>query len=428
MINIELQYIKMSKRKAMNLIIKRLELLINGGRYDFEEHPYVNIGQYFKTLTRDLTKIYDFIFYAFYKEDFNLDEKFSRLNKFLDGVEKEINWSEFFLVKYELDSLLQTNAISDDILNMSSEDRQYLIVTYNINCYIEAYLLKSHKRVITGVDMGTNTLKYRPLGIAYFDLINLTYKTEDELNLIRRVYKTMFDFMTFTLSDETEDVVSASVNDKIDDTLRAYRNECVLVDIINQTQEDVFPMPDLYFEEEALKSCTVFKPVNTQLQDREFVNSNGALILIHDEDSEIKSVLCKDILLLDKLPCVVMSYVNKEGKQDTAILPIEFDSLIVSRCTESVEAMMYFYGIDDSNLKLEIVSKQYWKYRFEGYKVSKDTLTKRYFQEQDKEIKIHKARLGNASDESLALANKWGIKLKEGETVVRTHIRHYGKK
>ena len=153
--------------------------------------------------------------------------------------------------------------------------------------------------------------------------------------------------------------------------------------------------------------------------------------------SDISMILVKEYLLWDEFPviCASIAYVN--GYSYSVMIPLSIDKQVQFEGGEENVLLTSFLEVDDVLVPVkdayDVVSPYYWKYKDRPRSKlptvqEMKTIFGKQFSEKTIEIYMHKAKLGNPSPEAQELAKKLCIKLEPGETLVRTHTRHYGKK
>lgn len=173
-----------------------------------------------------------------------------------------------------------------------------------------------------------------------------------------------------------------------------------------------------------------------ELRDRKFLIPNkGVIIKITDEESEIESIYLNEVIIGD-LMFIAGCVRYKDGEENNLSLPLNIAKRIpiFCRCAEEVmDYILVFYKINkdnDLNMKYEVISPYYWKYREYNYESNSeresrmsgdDNLTKKpvYISSYIRNI------TGNPSDSAKQLAKKMCINLKENQTIVTGHMRNY---
>ena len=173
---------------------------------------------------------------------------------------------------------------------------------------------------------------------------------------------------------------------------------------------------------------------------------NGVLLLVAN-DKVIESILVKEVFKFDCNHIVTVTR-YKDGKELINVIALKEKGLLkearywiyrkesVNIKQATMSYVMHFLlntkgSVDDKEieLKYEVISPTYWKYRDRGYKSENDTTDhKGVVIKREFEIEIApflRKIKGTASSEAQALAKKLGIILENGYTIVKPHTRHY---
>ena len=173
------------------------------------------------------------------------------------------------------------------------------------------------------------------------------------------------------------------------------------------------------------------------LRDRKFLIPNkGVIIKITDDKSEIESIYLNEVIIRD-LMFIVGCVRYRDGEENNISFPLNIAKKIPMFCRDARTVMDYilaFYKIEyrenDLNMKYEVISPYYWKYKEHNYESNSekessisedDNLTKKpvYISSYIRNI------TGNPSDSAKQLAKKMCINLKENQTIVTGHMRNY---
>lgn len=169
---------------------------------------------------------------------------------------------------------------------------------------------------------------------------------------------------------------------------------------------------------------------------------NGVVLLIEDNPS-IEAILLKEIydesLEINNL-IIITKYKNNTECMNGITLTKKSENvewIKVSKneddAATTLEYIIDFFGIEDKkeSIKYDIISPNYWKYRNKGYKTSGDkvdlsgVVIKREYEIEIAPF-IRKIQ-GEPSKEAIKIANRLGVVLEKGNTIVRPHTRTYNK-
>ena len=184
--------------------------------------------------------------------------------------------------------------------------------------------------------------------------------------------------------------------------------------------------------------------INAFIYRKVLLPKSGVLLLVQDNDI-IESILLKEVFKYDCNHIVAITRF-KNGKELANIFTLNKKPGTKVHYLEHVEegSSDSYYAIDyimnflltakssvdkDKQLKYEVISPTYWKYRDRGYKSENDTTNSRgVVVKREFEIEIApflRKIKGTASSDAQVLAKKLGIVLENGHTIVKPHTRHY---
>lgn len=213
----------------------------------------------------------------------------------------------------------------------------------------------------------------------------------------------------------------------------------------DENSKELFNMPTTIFQDRKFiasgtgTTLKMLKAINVKISG---IGNNRAkpkdrVSYISKNVSDV--LLVKDILLWDREPLIIMSIFDREySKEYTEVYTIKYNNRVIdySLFDEEFLTLLIYYSIDIDCVINDMIAKKIYKeyqaeyWRFRQYDKPPDRKNfNKYLKEnnidRDVEIYLHKAKLGEASRSARELAKKMCIKLDEGETLVRTHIRHY---
>lgn len=405
-------FVSVSENKAVNSIIKRIRNLIQGKQNSYgNDSIYIDIEE-LKSFDKDIMRICEFIYARCLK-----DEDVNNIRKEISKALKNynMNYKNFYTSKFILSNVLLTSSISETLLNISQDEMISLSIIYRTMCIVEIILCKTSKRIITGVDIENNKLKYVSTGNLLFDNINDKYITEETM----RVYIKEFEKMCFSLTtkfpelDMTEIMMRA--NDKIDEVISSFYQTRIMLDILG-----VQGIVNFDKRMECLNSLVCSKVTRNDWNNKKIVCENPVSLVYKDG---VRIIKVQDFNINNNYPCIVISYVDRKGREDTHVVPINMDIAVYTEDIDVVEKIVKFY-CKETNVdnKVGIYGEDIWKDRFSS-SIEKKV---REYKKQVVPIYMHKAKMGNPSEEALALAKKWNITLEPGETLVKSHLRRYG--
>lgn len=404
---------KYTENKAVNFTIKKIimDCDFQSNLYDMDNIIIENV-QYLENIPKDIVKVFEFVYY---KIQLNKNKDVDEIRKILQKELKKIdfNYANFYISMMKLQHIFQVCAISEFVLNISSTDMFALALFYRCLCVIEMTLCKTSKRVIIGVDKDANKLKYISDNTLVFDKTNTKFITED----IVKVFLRELPILTTALVEDVNDAIARArafdrANDKIDEAISCYRITRIILDMLGI---DLVVNKEHRFRN--VSNANYTRIPNRLFKDRKFICEEP--VVLHYDTGNIRTIRLQDIIIGDNYPCLILSYITADGTEDTQILPTAFDSVLYIYEPEIMKKVIDFYVGQAETDDVRILGGDAWKERY-------NTKSLRTYKSAVVPIKMHKAKMGNPSQQALELAKKWNWKLEPGETIVRSHFRRYG--
>ena len=410
----ELCFEKITENKALHIIIKRIKRQSQDKKQLYgSDCIYTNING-LKDFNKEILKLCDFVYYNCLLEEDVVDIRKKLVTKLRNY---KISYKDFYITKFRLSNILLNASVSEDLLFVEPEDMYTFSLVYQAMCVLEIIFCKTSKRVITGIDAENNKLKYLPDNNLYFDRINSKFVTSKIKDVYFHEFEKMFNILSLRFPELDESELVMRANDKVDELLTSYSEVKILLDLFN-IKGDV----SLEKRINCLNTTVCSKIDKSYWEDKQIVCEKPVVLKYKDG---IKIVKVQDINIDENYPCVVLSYVDNDGVEDTHIIPITMDMAVFTGELDMIDRLMKFYCKDENeNDKSIMYSEDLWKDRF-----STDLDKKaRNYKRQVVPIFMHKAKMGKPSKSALDLARKWNIELKPGETLVKSHLRRYGEK
>lgn len=401
---------KCSRQKAINLSLNYLQnvkeafmQLNKGEAYLFSS--LIDNG----VLTKELSLITDYLYYNIKVENFDIPNFGKKIYKMISS--KDVNLEDLYKSKFCVSNILRAIGLDEELLDVSALEVRALTILYCSLNIIELIKCKTDKRIITGLQDGK--LKYLTDNNLAFNCVNVRYTTMLEENTFSKYIRNISDRLR--LKYPHLDIVEALAlaNDKVDECLQGITIDNIILSILD-VKASVNRETRIKSVE---KGIAVKVPVEVW-ENRDFVCEEPEVIYF-DSSSNIKLMRILDTGLADNVPITIISYILKDGTEDTVILPNKQSSVIYSHESELTENLIDFYS--GKTEKMSLFTDNVWSFRnnkdFEG--------KAREYKKKSTYVRWHRAKMGNPSEEKLKEAKKRGIKLKEGETWVRGHVRHY---
>lgn len=430
-----------TKTKYYKTAISNLKGLIT--RMENEETDNLANEQYlFKNVDalgdmgKSLEKVMDLIYYTVKDnslEEINIPDLITKVKTIID-----FDYSEIIVIDYKVKMVLQYMCTEEEeTAEYNSDQFIFVKITNMLIDIIKQMMFTENDRVVKGFNLTTGKVKYllektRVLDIAGICINYRTFSAVSAINTIatqtaENIYGMKgTDICVDQINELNKDIIEANLSVDI------LNNMNMVTDLINQ-QEDSLSYPLNTLEDNLIipDSDKAQAVVGSRYfeQRKLITSSKGNLLLNLDEDSLLESLLIKDTMLLDKHAFIMVVYRMRNGKEKSLAIPLGCSFVVNDETCTVFQMLGDFYQIEkDSSLKYEVLSPYYWKYRNRKYKSLGDSIAKGKIDREYKatEIYIHKSKLGKPSNNAKVLAKKWHIKLEEGETLVRTHIRHYG--
>lgn len=183
-------------------------------------------------------------------------------------------------------------------------------------------------------------------------------------------------------------------------------------------------------------------PLDIFFHRKVLMPKSGVMLLLQDDDC-IEAILLKEIFKFEVNHFVIITRF-KDGTELVNSIPLvksKLNRAIYMFYKEennfnSLNYVTHFFTgtakyTPDKELKYEVISPQYWKYRNRGYKSDNDEINlKGMVVKREFEIEIApfiRKINGEASKEAKDLADKLGLILEKGYTIVKPHTRTYNK-
>ena len=405
------QFMKLTFKKALNQMIKRLKATEDLRESMYGEAPvlFENISA-IPAIDKRIVRLYEYIYF-----NIKLEQDIVKIAKKLaDSISQfELDTKEFYLFKFEVFKLLQASSIAEFLTGMTEEEITRVSLLYFIGAIVELIKYRSDKRIIIGVDVGQNTVKYISNTELYLDLANSKFVTAIEKDAYIESLPMMANSLAVSFPNLSESEAIALANDKIDECLNDMRQNRIILDLLGKKGNI-----DLATRIHSTETGICLKSLDILWKSRSFICEDEAVI--YYKEGKIRTIKLHDVMLKENYPCLIITYITDDNIEDTVIIPTKLNSVIHCAYVELLDKIdRFFNGEGDAIL----VGKDFWNHRFDK---DKEGLLRKY-KDQVKVIKMHKAMLGNPSAEVLAYAKEWGIELKPGQTLVKKHIRRYGK-
>lgn len=402
------QFIKCSRVKALNIQIKRTKYAIDYRKsLLFDTIPVFSDIPSIGNISRDMSILLDYLYLTI-----DGAEDVSKINKkLMETINKfEINAEEFYILKYKASKLLQISAASNELLSLDMEEITRVSIIYFCFQLIEFIKYKTNKRLIIGAK--GNDVKYIPNERLLLDNVNSKFVTEEDISIfIKNLNK-----LTMALKEKhgmpIQEAVS-SANDKIDELFNGIRHDRIILDICG---EDVRISPKSRFHTLETGSYTILR--KEEIENRNLIAEE--FITVHYTEGYVRTMRVKDIDIDSDYHCILVNYVTQDGDEDTQILPTMMHNILYEVNMDLRDKLVELL---EGKTKGQIVSNDFWQVRLNK---DRDKLVRQY-QRKIITVHMHRAKMGNPSKEALALAKKYHVKLKTGETIVKTHPREYGK-
>lgn len=434
---------KLTYKQAINNITKKLYAVINGRKYDTVFKFSVKLKHLF-TLPKDVEALFDLMYYTLL-EDEEVDKMPSDISKYskvlVDRIKKaKFSLENYFTFKYEFDLVVLSRSCSNEFYPFDAETGSFISMLYSFCCLIELVTMRTDKREVIGVDLEKNTIKYKSKGNVLFDTTTSVFKTEDEIKRsdahirITAINYGQTNHTVVVGEKEIFDIV-----DKVDDTYRTVKDTTIMMDMVSQKTGVKFADCSREMAEAMLQSNrSIIAEADTLRKRKHMTSAKGNLVIIDTEKSKyksrVKSLLIKDIIVGNE-PFIAVSYTLIDGHEGSLLFPLKFRAVMPSDLLECLISVCDFYGVSLEHVCTDLFTYEnlpsyYWDYRKNGFISDEDTVKngKVYRKYKEVQIGVHTAKMGNPSQEALELAKKYAIELKPGETIVRPHVRHYGKK
>lgn len=400
---------KCKKNKALNEIIKYcitvkfgILSLINEEDYSFKNLPIGNV------LTRDIEKVIDLMYYGTdnLTEDVSVFTK--RLIKVIDNL--NIKYKDLYLAMYSINNILKSLSLNEELLDISESDIRGLTFVYDVLFFIEIVLCKTDKRIITG--LRDDSIKYLNDSSLVFHHVNLRYITKDEAKVFETLGATLFNSMTKTFPNLTDTECYALSNDKVDECLHQMTLDKIMLSLL-----DYPATVNKELRLESLSKGLASKVPTSLWHNRDFICDEPEVIYVGDKSDKVKLIKVYDTNLREDIPVTVVSYALKDGREDTTLFMNDVVNIMYSDNFEIIELIKDFYSSKNTiALNLEA-----WMHRHQ--KDFEDKI--RTYKKTQTFVRWHRAMMGNPSPEKVKEAKRRGIILKEGQTWVKGHIRHY---
>lgn len=392
-----------------------------------------------------LTKV---ILFLKYRETSNYRDKIKMIKELSKGVtldmlllyEKyiidELNFLADHSTNHNKTNILTAFKYSDSI----DEDifRAHLLLFKNTALILKCVLFNYHKRELMFVEDGKPKYKIVPIKNIY--TFDYEFKIGADINPNELV-----SLLKLLEKDKNEIIYSVTPN-VAGAILCAYFKENLIHDDYNK-----YLLDKTYHEKVSnrisrfLDSNSFMLSSNFIMKRKVLIPKNGVIILVENEESPIQSILLseKEMLGYNNLYFITR---YKDGTEviNSIILNTEFtyNATVYGNVIEfdnnyfnTLSYLLDFLGINpqtkDKLLKYNVISPRYWKYRHNGYVSNNDKVDSRGVvikREFEIEIAPFLRRInGEPSTEAITLANKLGVILEKGYTIVKPHTRTYNK-
>ena len=239
-----------------------------------------------------------------------------------------------------------------------------------------------------------------------------------------------------------------ALNEIIDNEISSY--SCIVTDTINFVYDEYTKLilGEKYLEYISNRVSNLidvtFQSVTLDvfLHRKVLMPKSGILLLVKN-DKGIESILLKEVYKFNTNHFVAITK-YKDGKEISNVFTLNeecfthniywvYKKEIEFRTIDYIIHFLDSMDIDEEfdDMKYEVISPTYWKYRNRGYKSENDkTDYKGVVIKREFEIEIApfiRKIDGVASNEAKSLAKKLGVILEDGHTIVKPHIRHYNK-
>lgn len=389
-------------------------------------------------MSKSLEKVMDLIYYTIKDnslEEINISDLVTRAKTIID-----FDYSEIIVIDYKVKMVLQYMCTEEEeTAEYNSDQFIFVKITNMLIDLIKQMMFTENDRVVKGFNLATGKVKHLLEKTRVLDIagICVNYRTQNTVNAISTI-ATQTSESVYGIKGTEINV--KQINELNDDILRAnlavdiFNDMNMVTDLINQQEEALsYPLNSLDDNLIIPDSDNAQAVVGSRYfeQRKLITSSKGNLLLNLDESSSLESLLIKDTMLLDKYAFIMVVYRMRSGKEKSIAIPLGCSFVVNDETCTIFQMLGDFYQIEkNANLNYEVLSPYYWKYRNKKYRSLGDSLVKGKLDREYKatEIYIHKSKLGKPSDSAKTLAKKWHITLEEGETLVQTHIRHYGVK
>lgn len=410
-------FIKASKQKICNQIIKKMRLLCANDYID-ESIKYRNVVKEL-IIPKDIEKVIEFIIYNA-TEDKTLDvTKVSKIiNKQIEKI--DFNLVDYFKVLFIKDNLLLRETFLQSELGKFESSINIMLVHYSME-YINVVKFRQDKRRLIGVDIANNKVKYATDNM-YFDTHMSVMRCQEDVDIINKYKK--YVLMQYEIADKTNSNIDEtdtvgqllSVYDRLDDSVRTFRSTVIMADILTQISRIEFSRPNIDRCKECLKLNAAIKNDTELLTNRKRLTASRGTLIKNDNIS----VLFKEVAF-DDYVFIIGEYTLKDTNiSNTIIIPIS-EQIIIQDTNIEALYLMYDYYTNKTD-KLSILPVEYWKDRKKNYEGHEKD---RHYFEREIEPFIRKAN--NASEHAKELAKKYQMNLPEGYTLVDKFTRRYNK-
>lgn len=406
-----------------------------------DENVFNTLGVY-----TDVPILSKTILFLKYKETKSYKDKI----KMIKTIAGDITIAE--LLFHEKIILNQINFISQSAINYKENDeytasikteldigllRKHLLLFKNTLLMLKCVLFNFHKKEIMYFENTSPKYKIVPIKTIYeFELeFKLASKLElDDAIRFLKEYEKENNHSIFSINNKLATILTASILKE--DTINDDYEKCLLDKFYNEQVTN--NMNDIFKTSNSFMIFTdIFK------RRKVLIPKNGIIILVENPESPIESILLSEKEILD----INHLYFITRYKDKTEVInsiPLQKDISYNESIKIGVQETKADYfntisyildfleiGKSDMNsiLKYSVISPVYWKYRNKGYISSNDkvnnagVIVKREF-----EIEIApflRKISGKPSNEALELADKLGIFLEKGYTIVKPHTRTY---
>ncbi|MFI3211390.1 MAG: hypothetical protein R3Y64_10135 [Peptostreptococcaceae bacterium] len=376
-------------------------------------------------------------------------------------VENDDLYKIIQVFRYKEDLILKdvVNMIKD--VNISYEDIIILekmaklnICTYDLKDMEDSDCKKIHNQLVLN-KMTINLIKFIKYELYrkeldYFDNnLNPKFKVLPKLRSLYTAGDSIQTIINKTVIEEFSEFIINNLNDNLghmeeaidpitdDDFL--INNEYEKLLLKEKFYENIKPKSYLERLRHNLDSLYLTIEVEDFFKRKVLLPSSGVIILVKDEESLVESILIKEIEnKFSNNLFIVIRYKNKKEVVNSVILKKSFKEIFkFSNLEKNNMFLSLFYIYDffeiekyESELHYEVISPRYWKYRDKNYMSLNDTRLKNGTIKREYEVHISsfiRKINGKCSNEVLELADKLGIDLEDGQTIVKAHSRTYNK-